>query len=69
MALTITRKRGEKLVIENEKGEKAVIEVMKDKRNLTRLRIDAPPSIQIYREELRIGDKDSPYKTQGGHQK
>jgi len=55
--LVLTRKVGEKIVIDN----RIVIQVLEVKGNRIRLGIESPPGVPIWREELlaRAGDESS----------
>ena len=49
--LILTRKKGQRIVIEYGSGETAVIEIQKAKPNSIKIAIDAPQQLDIHRAE------------------
>lgn len=50
--LVLTRKFGEKIVIQYADGKEVIIQYVELKGNSVRLGIDAPQDVKIWREEL-----------------
>ena len=51
--LILTRKKGESIIIGNT-GDEIIVTIMEVDKNNVRLGIDAPPEIQVDRQEIRI---------------
>lgn len=63
--LILTRRVGEKLVI----GEKVTVTVLGVKGNQIRIGIDAPPEVQVHREEIFkriLAEREHPDKAADG---
>ncbi len=63
--LILTRRVGEKLVI----GEKVTVTVLGVKGNQIRIGIDAPPEVQVHREEIFkriLAERDETETNSGG---
>jgi len=63
--LILTRRVGEKLVI----GEKVTVTVLGVKGNQIRIGIDAPPEVQVHREEIFkriLAERDEAETNSGG---
>lgn len=52
--LTLTRKKGQRIVIELSNGEKVLIDIRKTTPSGTKLGVDAPHSIEINRTENKV---------------
>ncbi len=64
--LILTRRVGEKLVI----GENVTVTVLGVKGNQIRIGIDAPPEVQVHREEIFkriLAERDEPETSSGSY--